>query len=84
MDHRPETMDRLRRSGRQQCRSPGARRSAWKRSQGATRITPIASDGFGQGTPWWDDMIEAGVLAAAFLVAAILILLAGRYRSRVA
>jgi hypothetical protein len=29
-------------------------------------------------------MIEAGVLAAAFLVAAILILLAGRYRSRVA
>lgn len=33
----------------------------------------FASNGFGTGTPWWDDLIEAGILAAAFLVAAILL-----------
>jgi peptidoglycan/LPS O-acetylase OafA/YrhL len=33
----------------------------------------LASNGFGKGTPWWDDVIEAAILAAAFLVAAILL-----------
>lgn len=33
----------------------------------------FASNGFGKGTPWWDDLIEAAILAAAFLVAAILL-----------
>lgn len=33
----------------------------------------LASDGFGKGTPWWDDMVEAVILAAAFLVAALLL-----------
>jgi hypothetical protein len=32
----------------------------------------FATDGFGKGTPWWDDLIEAAVLAAALYVAAIL------------
>lgn len=33
----------------------------------------LASNGFGKGTPWWDDVIEASILAAAFLVAALLL-----------
>lgn len=33
----------------------------------------LAGDGFGQGIPWWDDVIEAVVLAVAFLVAASLL-----------
>jgi hypothetical protein len=36
----------------------------------------LASDGFGLGTPWWDDMVEAAILAGLFLVALILLLLA--------
>ena len=39
----------------------------------------FASNGFGKGTPWWDDMVQAGILAAAFLVAAIFLLLARRH-----
>lgn len=35
----------------------------------------LASDGFGKGTPWWDDVVEAAILATAFLVAAVLLLL---------
>lgn len=41
----------------------------------------LASDGFGKGTPWWDDIVEAAVLAAVFLVAVVVLLLAGRRRS---
>jgi hypothetical protein len=40
----------------------------------------LASDGFGKGTPWWDDIVEAGALAAALLVAALSLLLARRRR----
>ncbi len=42
----------------------------------------LASDGFGQGTPWWDDIVEAAILAAAFLVALAFLLLARRQRAR--
>ncbi len=41
----------------------------------------LASGGFGKGTPWVDDMVEAGILAAAFLVAAVLLLIARRSSS---
>jgi hypothetical protein len=37
----------------------------------------LALDGFGKGTPWWDDVIEAAILFVAFLVA-LLGLFAGR------
>jgi hypothetical protein len=33
----------------------------------------LASDGFGEGAAWWDDMLEALVLAVAFLAAVILL-----------
>jgi hypothetical protein len=33
----------------------------------------LASDGFGQGAAWWDDMLEAGILAAAFLTSVVLL-----------
>jgi ABC-type Na+ efflux pump permease subunit len=41
----------------------------------------LASDGFGKGTPWWDDIAEAAILVMAFLVAIVALLLAGRRRS---
>jgi hypothetical protein len=41
----------------------------------------LASDGFGKGTPWWDDIVEAAILVAAFLVAIVFLLLARRRRS---
>ena len=41
----------------------------------------LASDGFGKGTPWWDDIVEAAILVVAFLVAAAALLLARRRRS---
>src|SRR5688500_6199958 len=31
-----------------------------------------AASGFGKGSPWWDDLIEASVLAVLFLLAAVL------------
>ena len=37
-----------------------------------------ASSGFGKGTPWWDDILEAATLAAAFLIAAAAVLFARR------
>lgn len=40
-----------------------------------------ASSGFGKGTPWWDDMVEAAILAAGSLVAAATLLRARRRRS---
>jgi hypothetical protein len=33
----------------------------------------FASSGFGKGVAWWDDMLEAGILAACFLVSAVLL-----------
>ena len=41
----------------------------------------LASSGFGKGTPWWDDMAEAAILAAAFLTAAVVLLIGRRGRS---
>jgi hypothetical protein len=29
----------------------------------------FALNGFGKGTPWWDDVVEAGILTVAFLAA---------------
>ena len=37
-----------------------------------------ASSGFGKGTPWWDDMAEAAILAVAFLMAVVVLVLARR------
>jgi hypothetical protein len=42
----------------------------------------FATDGFGKGTPWYDDMAEAAILAAAFLAAIVLVALAGRAERR--
>ena len=43
----------------------------------------LASDGFGKGTPWWDDIVEAAILVAAFLVAVVALVRAhGRHASR--
>ena len=36
----------------------------------------LALDGFGIGTPWWDDVVEAVVLAAIFAGALIILVLA--------
>lgn len=36
----------------------------------------LASDGFGKGAAWLDDMVEALILALAFLIAAVLLWLA--------
>lgn len=33
----------------------------------------VATDGFGKGTPWYDDMAEAAVLAVSFLGAVVLL-----------
>jgi hypothetical protein len=30
-----------------------------------------ASNGFGKGVPWWDDLAEAGILVAIFLAASL-------------
>lgn len=38
----------------------------------------LATDGFGKGTPWYDDMAEAAILAVAFLIAIVLLELARR------
>ena len=38
----------------------------------------LALDGFGVGTPWWDDLVEAVVLAAIFAGALIALVLARR------
>ena len=38
----------------------------------------FATDGFGKGTPWYDDMAEAAILAVAFLAAVVLLELARR------
>lgn len=42
----------------------------------------LATDGFGKGTPWYDDMAEAAILAVAFLVAIVLLELARRAARR--
>lgn len=41
----------------------------------------LASDGFGKGTPWWDDVVEAAILLVAFLVAVVALLVARQRRS---
>ena len=38
----------------------------------------LALDGFGVGSPWWDDVLEAVVLAAIFAGASITLILARR------
>ena len=38
----------------------------------------LALDGFGVGTPWWDDVVEAVVLASIFAGALITLVLARR------
>jgi hypothetical protein len=38
----------------------------------------LASDGFGTGTPWYDDMAEAAILVVAFLAAIVLLTFARR------
>ena len=38
----------------------------------------LAGDGFGMGTPWVDDMVEAGVLSCLFVAAIVLELFARR------
>jgi hypothetical protein len=42
----------------------------------------LATDGFGKGTPWYDDMAEAAILAGAFLVAIVLLVLGRRADDR--
>lgn len=42
----------------------------------------FATNGFGKGTPWYDDMAEAAILAAAFLAAIVLVALAHRAERR--
>jgi hypothetical protein len=41
-----------------------------------------AASGFGKGSPWWDDLIEASVLAVLFLLAAVLLVLGRRESAR--